>query len=91
MGGNTIRISARLVQELLAGQVTPERFADFHRWGNEPGGGPNPFERALLRGELISAINVIDCGDEDDNQFEFHFGPPDPAVSPFRRPGGGRG
>lgn len=90
MSGNTIRISARLVQELLAGRVTPERFAEFHRWGTEPGGGPNPFERALLCGELVSAINVIDCGDEDDNQFEFHFGPPDPAVSPFRRKGRGR-
>jgi len=49
--------------------------------------------RANARGELISAINVIDCGDEDDNYLEFCFGPPDPAVSPFRRTnhGGGAG
>lgn len=93
MGGNVIKISARLVQELLAGDVSAERFAEFHRWGQEPGDMPNPFARSLQRGELISAINVIDCGDEDDNQLEFRFGPPDPAVSPFRRThqGGGAG
>jgi len=85
MDGNVVRISARLVQELLAGDVSAERFAEFHRWDQEPGGMPNPFARSLRRGELISAINVIDCGDEDDDQLEFCFGPPNPAVSPFRR------
>ncbi|MBO9873531.1 MULTISPECIES: hypothetical protein [Xanthomonas] len=90
MSGNTIRISARLVQELLAGKATPEQFSDFHRWGSQPGNELNPFAQALSRGELISAIKLIDCGDEDDNQFEFRFGPADPAVSPFRRIGSGR-
>lgn len=85
MGGKVVKISARLVQELLAGEVSTERFREFHGWGREPGGLPNPFARSLGRGELISAINVVDCGNEDDNQLEFHFGPPDPAVSPFRR------
>lgn len=85
MSGDKIAISARLEQELLAGDVTPERFAEFHGWGTGPDDRPNPFEQALRRGELVSTINVIDCGDEDDNQFEFHFGPTDPAVSPFRR------
>lgn len=87
MSGNMIKISARLVQELLAGDVSVERFAEFHGWGNGPEDMPNPFARSLRRGELISTINVIDCEDEDDNQFEFRFGPPDPAVSPFRRTG----
>ncbi len=85
MGGNVVKISARLVQELLAGDVGAERFAELHGWGMGPDDMPNPFGQALRRGEMISAINVIDCGDEDDNQFEFHFGPPDPAISPFRR------
>lgn len=85
MGGNVVKISARLVQELLAGGVSVERFAELHRWGEGSDGMLNPFARSLQRGELISAINVIDCGDEDDNQLEFRFGPPDPAVSPFRR------
>lgn len=80
-----VKISARLVQELLAGDVSTERFVEFHRWGQEPGDMSNPFARALRRGELISAIDVINCGDEDDNQLEFRFGPPDLAVSPFRR------
>ncbi len=84
MSGNVVKISARLVQELLAGDVSAEKFAEFHRWSQELGETPNPFARSLRRGELISAINVIDCGDEDDNQLEFRFGPPDPAVSPFR-------
>lgn len=87
MSGNMIKISARLVQELLAGDVSVERFAEFHGWGNGPEDMPNPFARSLRSGELISTINVIDYGDEDDNQFEFRFGPPDPAVSPFRRTG----
>src|SRR3546814_13407670 len=79
-----IKISARLVQELLAGDVSAEKFAEFHGWGQGSDDMPNPFERSLRRGELISAISVVDCGDEDDNQLEFRFGPPDPAVSPFR-------
>lgn len=85
MGGNVIKISARLVQELLAGDVSVETFAEFHGWGAGPDDNQNPFERALRDGELISAISVIDCGDEDDNQLEFRFGPSDPAISPFRR------
>lgn len=85
MAGNVIKISARLVQELLAGDISAERFAEFHGWGEGADDMPNPFEHSLRHGELISAINVIDCGDEDDNQLEFRFGPPDPAVSPFRR------
>lgn len=91
MSGNVVKISARLVQELLAGDVSAERFAEFQGWGREQGDMPNPFGRSLGRGELISAINVIDCGDEDDNLLEFRFGPPDPAVSPFRRTNRGGG
>lgn len=84
MSGKAVKISARLVQELLAGDVTPESFAEFHGWGQKPGDMPNPFKRFLKLGELISDINVFDCGDEDDNQLEFRFGTPDPAISPFR-------
>src|SRR3546814_14233699 len=64
--GNVIKISARLVQELLAGDVSAEKFAEFHGWGQGSDDMPNPFERSLRRGELISAISVVDCGDEDD-------------------------
>src|SRR3546814_18212187 len=37
--GNVIKISARLVQELLAGDVSAETFAEFHGWGQGSGIG----------------------------------------------------
>jgi hypothetical protein len=85
MRGDKIAISARLVQELLAGRITSENFEKFHGWGFGPEDRLNPFEQALLRGKLISEIDITDCGDEDDNEMEFHFGSQDPAISPFRR------
>lgn len=76
-----IRLSKRLLHELLAGKVTMEEFVTFHRW-NDPDQS-NPFVWSLSQGELITGASIVDCGDEDDDWIEFRFGPPDPAVSPF--------
>lgn len=82
--GRRMTLSARAVQRLLAGQITPEEFARAHDW-DEPGRMPNPFRAALQRGHMIKSVKVESAGDQDDDWLQFEFGP-DPAQGPFRAP-----
>lgn len=84
MNDERIKISRRAVQELLAGAITQERFAEMHRW-SEDSNSENPFLWPLLHGQLISSMTVIPCPEDDDDWIEFRFDPADPAISPFRR------
>ena len=86
-------LSVRAIQELLAGQCTPEEFNKLFRWhdGDKPIEGPdeltiypNPFAKHLREGQLITSVKVIDGGDSDDHMLEFRFGPPDAGASKFR-------
>jgi hypothetical protein len=79
MGGD-IKMSARMLLEILAGTRTLEEFAadyDFARHGN-------PFQRMLERGNLISQVTVEYHPEEDDDVVTIGFRGPDPAVSPFQ-------
>jgi hypothetical protein len=79
MGGN-VKMSARLLLELLAGTKTIQEFEagyDFQR-------GQNPFHRMLAEGRLISNVTVEHRPKQDDDTVIIDFGEPDPAVSPFR-------
>ena len=91
MSEDSIRISSRVLQELLAGQISPERFAQLHGWDKGPVSiHRNPFELALHRGDMFDSVSTIDGGDDDDDWIEFHLRPSDPAISAFhakRRPG----
>jgi hypothetical protein len=83
--GKEVRISARALQELLAGVISYDRFAEAHGW---EGGQGNMFLGNLTSGQLFVSAR-IDSGvneNEDDDWIVFEFGAPDPAVSPFRRP-----
>lgn len=64
----TGQISARAVQELLAGRLTAEQFADWTV------GLPNPFERRLALGWTISSVSFEPGNaDADDDYLIFTF------------------
>lgn len=90
MSGKSIKISAREVMEVLAGQRTVKQMNSHHRWflsddKERENKMQNPFERWLAQGRLPSAI-AIEKTDEDDSDdwIEIEIGDPDPAISPFR-------
>lgn len=85
MGHKPLKISSRALHELLAGQMTLERFIEAHGWDEVSRRGmKNPFKRTLDAGEMIASVDVENAGDEDDDWLAFEFGPSDPAISPFR-------
>jgi hypothetical protein len=83
MTDNEIKISARSVLELLAGEITQEKFFELYDFKS----GGNPFASMLREHKLISAACLERGADEqDDDWLRFGFEGPDPAVSPFRVP-----
>jgi hypothetical protein len=88
MSETKIRISSRLVLELLSGKTPHEEFDHLHGWdAASETGHSNPLARALDRGAMIDEVTVIPGGDEDDDWLEFHLREADPAITPFRRSG----
>lgn len=86
MTTKTLKISSRVLHELLAGRISSDRFMELHGWdASRPGNGfsGNLFKLTLESGRMIKTIRVEPGGDEDDDWLEFEFGAPDPAVSPF--------
>jgi hypothetical protein len=79
-GGSMIKMSARKIQELLAGRMTPEQFFSDHG----PPGSPteNPFSRMLKQGMTIQSVNLTRVPEADDDLMEFQFGP-DAAIRKF--------
>jgi hypothetical protein len=74
----SLKVSSRKIQELLAGKMTPGQFcAEYARPGSPH---ENPFLSALKRGLTIESVNITRLPDVDDDLMEFHFGPPDPAI-----------
>lgn len=80
-GGSMIKMSARKIQEVLAGRMTPEQF--FRDYG--PPGSPseNPFARMLKQGLTIQSANLTRVPEADDDLLEFRFSP-DAAIRKFR-------
>lgn len=85
----SLKISSRVLHELLAGRISGDRFMELHGWeasqANKPPGG-NRFKRALESGRMFKTIRVVPGADKDDDWLEFEFGAPDPAVSPLLVP-----
>jgi hypothetical protein len=76
-GKTTVKISARLLQELMAGKITPEQF---QRNAFSEG---NPFRKWLDDGYVISGTRLESAGrDEDDDHVVFEF-QRDPAAADF--------
>jgi hypothetical protein len=77
----TIQISARAVQELLAGRLTAKEFEDW-----TVGRHPNPFERQLALGRTISSVDFVSKDvNADDDYLVFTFRD-DPAAAALRMP-----
>jgi hypothetical protein len=77
----TAKISARALQELMAGRLTAK---EFENW--TVGGHPNPFERQLALGRTISSASFEPKGlDADDDYMIFAF-TDDPAAAALQLP-----
>ncbi len=79
-GGTMIKMSARKIQEVLAGRMTPEQvFCDY---GSPGSPSENPFARMLRQGLTIQSVSLTRVPEADDDLFEFQFGP-DAAIRKF--------
>ncbi len=79
-GGTMIKMSARKIQEVLAGRMTPEQF--FSDYGSPGSPSENPFARMLKQGLTIQSVSLTRVPEADDDLLEFRFGP-DAAVRKF--------
>lgn len=78
--GGHVKMSARMLLEILAGRRTLEDFGkdySFDKLGN-------PFSQMLDQGKLISKITIEHHPDKDDDVATIEFSTTDAAVSPFR-------
>jgi hypothetical protein len=71
----SIKVSSRLVLEILAGKVSLDAVDSEWR---------ELFSRKLSSGQMIEACSLVSGGDNDDDEVEFRFGQPDAAIGPFR-------
>ena len=78
--GGSVKISARQLLEFLAGKQSIEDFTKDLASGRLP----NPFHQMLAQGRLISSVTIEHHPEKDDDTAIIEFGPPAPAVSPFR-------
>lgn len=79
-----VRVSARAVQELLAGRISAEKFLTDHGWQAGSPGTVSPFDYALRTGRVIDGATVEKSPDRDDDVLVFHFSEEDPALAPFK-------
>lgn len=88
MGDRKIKISARFLLELLAGQENADRYFIRPKLSPKEGEfeGENPFKRWLAEGRTIINLSVELSEDEDDDWITLELGDPDPAISPIRVP-----
>jgi hypothetical protein len=81
----SVNMSARRLLEILAGKHSASEIDSICGGENDdPPGWPNPFKKALAKGQLIKEIVIEPISGRDDDQVTINFGEPDPAVSPFR-------
>ncbi|MGB0073277.1 MAG: hypothetical protein WBP71_10055 [Terracidiphilus sp.] len=78
--GTGIEMSARMLLEILAGQLSVRDFEQNYRIE----GALNPFRRMLEQGRLIEGITVEPHPEADDDRVTIRFGKPDSAIAPFR-------
>ena len=76
----SLKVSARKIQEVLAGKITPEQFCGEYAQPNSP--FENPFSRALKLGLTIQSVTLTRVPGADDDLLEFKFGA-DAAIQKF--------
>lgn len=79
-----MKISARTIQTLLAGELSQADFQSSH------GDFVQLLKRTLEQGRSITAARVEASDNEDDDWLVFEFSEPDPAHHPFVNPGKAR-
>lgn len=82
MSDNQISLSARALQRLLAGDISQDDFIEAHGW-KDGSNFINTFALMMNSGRMICKVNVETMDNNDDDWLTFHFGDPDPAISPF--------
>ncbi len=76
--GNEIKLSARAVLDLLAGNISYEDFPESYR---------HFFAKQAASGRLFTQLEIQRSEtEEDDDWLKITFGEPDTATSPFRMP-----
>ncbi len=76
----SLTISARKIQEVLAGRMTPKQLFDQHAQPNSS--FENQFAKALKQGLTIQSVTLTKIPEADDDILEFRFGP-DAAIKKF--------
>ena len=76
----SLTISARKIQEVLAGRITPKHLFDQYAQPNSS--FENKFAKALKQGLTIQSVTLTKIPEADDDILEFHFGP-DAAIRKF--------
>ena len=91
VSGNRVKSSAREVLEVLAGRCTVDEINGKYdelthgRSAGPPNSMPRWIELYLGQGRMPTKISVIKTDEnQSDDWIEFEFGPPDPAITPFR-------
>jgi hypothetical protein len=77
--GGSIELSARMLLEILAGQLSIDDFEQNYRMKNIE----NPFRIKLQQGRLIDQITVEHHPEKDDDRVTIRFGKMDAAIAPF--------
>jgi hypothetical protein len=77
--GGSIEMSARMLLEILAGQLTIDDFERNYRMKNIE----NPFKIKLKQGRLIDKITIEQHPGKDDDRVTIRFGKIDAAIAPF--------
>jgi hypothetical protein len=78
--GRCIEMSARMLLEILAGELSVRDFEQNHRMD----AAQNPFRIMLRQGRLVEEITVEPHPEADDDRVTIRFGNSDPAIAPFR-------
>lgn len=86
MSGDEIKISSRMIVELLGGVLDYKKFDEDHKAFRSDGQNPISefFLRQLMEGKMIEEVSVEKCADEDDDWIRFKFGGKDAAISEFQ-------
>ena len=86
MKNNEIKISSRMITELLAGILSFEKFDTDHQKMTVEGNNEikNFFLRQFRERKVIETIAVEKCQDKDDDWIKFSYGDSDAAISEYK-------
>jgi len=86
MGQDEIKISSRMITELLAGVLKFEKFDTEHKQMSNDNRNmiKEFFLNQIKQGRMIDDISIEKCHDEDDDWIKFKYGFSDAAISKYK-------